>query len=74
MPRAFQGFFYGLNRKPDETLLVYVADYRNAFHEVEKHAWGTDLREGQWMDPSETLSTFKRAKAVDSESMPRALL
>jgi len=37
MPRAFERFFYGLNRKPAKTLLAYVADHREALHEVEKH-------------------------------------
>ena len=37
MPRAFERFFYGLNRKPDQTLMAYVADHREALHEVEKH-------------------------------------
>ena len=37
MPRAFERFFYGLNQKPDQTLLAYAADHREALHEVEKH-------------------------------------
>eukprot|EP00435_Cladocopium_sp_Y103_P007119 s2224_g2.t1 len=37
MPRAFERFFYGLSRKPDQTLLSYVADHREALTEVEKH-------------------------------------
>ena len=36
MPRAFEKFFYGLNRRPDQTLMAYVADHRQALHEVEK--------------------------------------
>jgi hypothetical protein len=30
MPRAFEKFFYGTSRKPDQTLLSYVADHREA--------------------------------------------
>ena len=37
MPRAFEKFFYGTSRKPDQTLLSYVADHREALGEVEKH-------------------------------------
>eukprot|EP00435_Cladocopium_sp_Y103_P067059 s369_g29.t1 len=37
MPRAFEKFFYGTTRKPDQTLLSYVADHREALGEVEKH-------------------------------------
>ena len=37
MPRAFEKFFYGMSRRPDQTLMAYVADHRQALHEVEKH-------------------------------------
>jgi hypothetical protein len=37
MPRAFEKFFYGTARKPEQTLLSYVADHREALGEVEKH-------------------------------------
>ena len=37
MPRAFEKFFYGTTRRPEQTLLSYVADHREALGEVEKH-------------------------------------
>ena len=37
MPRAFEKFFFGLQRKDGQTLLNYVADHREALSEVEKH-------------------------------------
>ena len=49
MPRAFERFFYGLNRKPDQTLLAYVADHREALHEVEKHGVQISDRVSGWI-------------------------
>ena len=58
MPRAFERFFYGLNRKPDQTLLAYVADHREALHEVEKHGVQISDKVSGWilLPP---LRTFK---------------
>ena len=49
MPRAFERFFYGLNRKPDQTLLAYVADHREALHEVEKHGVQISEKVSGWI-------------------------
>ena len=49
MPRAFERFFYGLNRKPDQTLLAYVADHREALHEVEKHGVQISDKASGWI-------------------------
>ena len=35
MPRAFDKFFYGCNRRDGQTLINYVADHREALMEVE---------------------------------------
>ena len=37
MPRALDKFFYGLFRRPDQTLLAYCSDNPEALREVEKH-------------------------------------
>ena len=34
---ALDRFFYGLFRTPDQTLLSYCSDHREALREVEKH-------------------------------------
>ena len=36
-PRAFEKFFYSLSRRPDQTLMSYCADHREALREVQKH-------------------------------------
>ena len=35
--RALDKFFYGLYRRPDQTLFTYCGDHREALREVEKH-------------------------------------
>ena len=37
MPRAFERFFYGTTRRPEQTLLSYVSEHKEALAEVEKH-------------------------------------
>jgi hypothetical protein len=49
MPRAFEKFFYGTSRKPDQTLLSYVADHREALGEVEKHGVQISDKDTGWI-------------------------
>ena len=37
MPRALDKFFYGLVRRPDQTLLSYCSDHREALRDIQKH-------------------------------------
>ena len=46
---AHLSIFYGLNRKPDQTLLAYVADHREALHEVEKHGVQISEKVSGWI-------------------------
>ena len=37
MPKALDKFLYGLQKRPDQTLLQYCGDHREALFELEKH-------------------------------------
>ena len=37
MPRAFEKFFFHLQRRPDQTLLAYTTDHREHLREIEKY-------------------------------------
>ena len=49
MPRAFEKFFYGCNRRDGQTLINYVADHREALMEVEKHGISIPDRVAGWI-------------------------
>ena len=48
-PRAFEKFFYGINRRPEQTLMSYCADHREALREVMKHGVTLDDELQGWL-------------------------
>ena len=48
MPRAFEKFFFSLQRRPDQTLLSYTTEHREHLREIEKY--GEWRFQQQWQD------------------------
>ena len=67
MPRAFEKFFYGLNRKPDQTLMAYVADHRQALHEVEKHGVQISDKVSGWILLRRAGLTTEQKQLIQSQ-------
>ena len=80
MPRAFEKFFYGVNRREGQTLINYVADHREYLMEVEGHGvqipdkvagWLLLRRAGLTMEQKQFVQG--RAKDLDQTGVTEAL-
>eukprot|EP00435_Cladocopium_sp_Y103_P075329 s109_g56.t1 len=67
MPRALERFFYGLNRKPDQTLLSYVADHREALAEVEKHGVQISDKVSGWILLRRSALSSEQKQLIQSQ-------
>ena len=73
MPRTFDRFFYGTTRRPEQALMSYVADHREALHEVEKHGVQVSEKVSGWILLTR-LGLLGEQKQLIQSQCPQAVL
>ena len=67
MPRALEKFFYGLTRRPDQTLLSFCSDHREALREVEKHGIKIPTEVEGWILLRRSILSMEQRQLIQSQ-------